>query len=155
MTTKTKLAALAFALLAGPAAAEGGKTALGVNYPGAAFRIFFSSAAAAEARVNYLDKIFTGGARLYYFPKIAGFKDSRVRPFACAEADYVSFKGDWSKGNGGAFGGAVGAEYFLSPKISVQSDIGPVYVALKDTKSSLTQSGLEFVLNFGVNFYFK
>ncbi len=67
----------------------------------------------------------------------------------------MSFRGQLSKGNGAAVGGIGGVEYFLYKRLSVQTDVGPYYMTLKDDKSSVEKSGLEFVINFGVNFYFK
>lgn len=133
----------------------GRSTALGINYPGVSLKLFLSDRFSAELRGQYVDKIMTGGARLYYYPSVFGFKDARLRPFLGVEGDYISFKGQISKGNGSAIGGVGGVEYFLSKRVSVQTDAGPFYIMLKDNDSSLAQSGLEFVLNFGVNFYFK
>ncbi|MCX5786418.1 MAG: hypothetical protein NTX59_12090 [Elusimicrobia bacterium] len=133
----------------------GRSAALGVNYPGGNLKIFLPDSFAAELRGQYVDKILTGGARLYYYPSVFGFNNARLRPFLGAEGDYISFKGQLSKGNGAAFGAIAGVECFLSKRISVQTDAGPFYIALKDNKSALRQSGLEFVLNFGVNFYFN
>jgi len=133
----------------------GRSTALGINYPGGSLKLFLSDSFAAELRGQYVDKIMTGGARLYYYPPILGFKNARLRPFLCVEGDYISFKGQLSKGSGTTVGGVGGVEYFLSKRLSVQTDAGPFYIMLKDSDSSLKQNGLEFVINFGVNFYFK
>ncbi len=133
----------------------GHSTAVGVNYPGANLKMSLSDKFAAEIRGQFVDKIFTGGTRLYYYPSIMGFNNASLRPFIALDGDYISFKGDISKGNGGALGGVGGVEYFLSRRLSVQTDIGPYCIMLKDSKSSLEQNGLEFVLNFGVNYYFK
>ncbi len=133
----------------------GHSAAVGVNYPGANFKLFFLNSFAGEIRGQYADKIFTGGARLYYYPSIFGSDNARLRSFLGAEADYISFKGHISKGNGAAFGALGGVEWFLSRSLSVQTDAGPFYIALKDKDSALKQGGLEFVLNFAANFYFK
>ena len=126
-----------------------------MNYPGANFKLSLSDEFAAEIRGQFIDKIFTGGARLYYYPSIAGFNNACLRPFLALEGDYLSFKGNISKGSGGTFGAVGGVEYFLSRHLSVQTDIGPYYIMVKDSESSLEQNGLEFVLNFGVNYYFR
>lgn len=132
----------------------GHSTALGVNFPGVNVRMFFSDSIAAEIRGQYLNKIFTAGPRLYYYPSILGFNNAPLRPFIGVEGDFISFKGEYTKGNGAAFGGVIGVEYFLSRSVSVQTDAGPYYIMLDDNDSAISQTGLEFVLNFGVNFYF-
>lgn len=132
----------------------GHSPALGVNFPGANLRIFFSDSIAAELRGQYINKILTVGPRLYYYPSILGFNNAPLRPFIGVEGDFISFKGEYTKGNGAAFGGVLGVEYFLSRRVSVQTDVGPYYIMLDDNDSAISQTGLEFVLNFGVNFYF-
>ena len=149
-----------FLSLAATAAAADTETygrsdALGINYPGGNLKIFLSDSFAAELRGQYVDTVLTGGTRLYYYPSVSGFNNARLRPFLGVEGDYISFKGKLSKGNGAAAGAVAGVEYFLSRRLSVQTDAGPYYIMLKDKSSALKQDGLEFVLNFGVNFYFK
>ena len=133
----------------------GHSAALGINYTGGNFKIFLSGRIAAELRGQYSDRILIGGARLYSYPSIPGFHNARLRPFLAVEGDCMSFRGQLSKGNGAAVGGIGGVEYFLYKRLSVQTDVGPYYMTLKDDKSSVEKSGLEFVINFGVNFYFK
>lgn len=71
------------------------------------------------------------------------------------EADYVSFKGDLSDGTGYAAEALVGGEYFVwPPRVSVQLDFGPAYLGLKDKNYSVDVSGIEFIVNFGINYYF-
>ena len=131
----------------------GRSDALGINYPGGNLRIYFSDAFAAELRGQYADRVLTGGARLYYYPAVPGFSDARLRPLLGVEGARVSFRGKLSKGSGAAFGALAGMEYFISRRIAVQTDAGPYYILLKDSHTSIRQNGLEFVLNFGVNFY--
>ncbi len=132
----------------------GHSTSVGVNFPGASARMFLSENFAAELRGQYQYRILTAGPRLYYYPQIAGMGDSRILPFISIEGAYVSFKGNVSKGNGLAYGANAGMEYFLSRRVSIQADAGPYYIMLNDDSSSIEQTGLEFVMNFGVNFYF-
>ncbi len=71
------------------------------------------------------------------------------------EGDFVTFKGDDSKGTGIAGELFVGGEYFFAKSFSVQLDLGPAFISLKDTKdTSESVSGLEYVVNFGINYYF-
>jgi len=133
----------------------GRSAAVGVNFPGVNFKLPLSSKFAAELRGQYEYKILTTTARLYYYPSIPGFGNPKLRPFISAEGGYVSFQGNYSQGNGAIFGGAGGVEYFLSKRFSVQTDFGPYYVMVNDRNTAIEQTGLEFVMNFGINFYFK
>lgn len=126
---------------------------LDINYPGAGLRYFFSDSTAVELRGQYEKDVAIGGARLYLFPWL--FKKEGVVPYFGVEGDYGSFKGDYAEGNGYAAGAFAGVEYFMGKSLSVQTDVGASYLSLKDKDTSLTQSGLEFILNLGVNIYFK
>ena len=135
-----------------PASAKGSLN-LDINYPGIGLRYFFSGSAALELRGQYEKDTTVGGARLYLFP--GSFKKEGIVPYFGLEGDYGSFKGENSKGNGYAGGVFGGLEYFLGRSLSVQTDAGASYLSLKDKETSLTQSGLEFILNLGINIYFK
>lgn len=148
------LAACMFCMEGG-AHAYGKSTALGINYPGASLKTFLSDSFALEARGQYEKKILVGGGRLYWYPAFLGTEESRLRPFFAAEGDFITFEGTYSKGNGMAAGGFFGLEWFMSKRLSFQTDGGPVYIALEDKDTALLQSGLEYVVNFGINFYFK
>jgi hypothetical protein len=39
--------------------------------------------------------------------------------------------------------------------IGFQMDIAPTVIGLKDSDSGISTAGVEFVLNIGVNYYFK
>ena len=126
---------------------------LNINYPGAGLRYFFSDSAALELRGQYEKNTTIVGARLYLFPGV--FDNEGVIPYWGIEGDYGSFKGKYTKGNGYAGGGFAGLEYFLGTSLSVQTDVGASYLSLKDADTAVTQGGLEFILNFGINIYFK
>ena len=130
-----------------------GSLNLDINYPGAGLRYFFSDSFALELRGQYEKDTTIGGARLYLFP--GSFRKEGVVPYIGLEGDYGSFKGICSKGNGYAGGGFAGLEYFLGKSLSVQTDAGASYLSLKDGNTAIAQSGLEFILNFGINIYFK
>jgi hypothetical protein len=130
-----------------------GSLNLDINFPGAGVRCFLSGAAALELRGQYEKNSAIGGARLYLFPGL--FRKAGVVPYIGVEGDYGVFKGKYSKGHGYAGGGFAGLEYFLGKSLSAQMDAGASYLALKDADTALVQSGLEFVLNFGVNLYLK
>jgi hypothetical protein len=149
-------------LPAAPARAEQGAAAsrvpasgafnLDINYPGAAVRYFPAAGRGLELFGQDQDRIFTGGFRYYYYP--ASLAHEALCPYMAAEADFTSFRGRYSKGTGIGGGLYGGAEYFLSRRFSVQTDIGALYLSLQDKKTSLGESGLEFVMNIGFNYYF-
>ena len=126
-----------------------GTFSLGVNYPGVGLKYFLSDSYALEARGQAQSGDDVGGVRAYRY-----FRPGRVLLYVGFEADYDRFKGAVSKGAG--YGGEVfgGIEYLVAPHVGVQVDFGPAYIELKDASTSLTAGGLEYVMNFGVNYYF-
>jgi hypothetical protein len=123
---------------------------VGVNYPGLSVRYGLNEKNVLELRSQFGEGIFVIGSRYYY-----NFnpKDKAVI-FLGAEADYISFKGSDSEGSGFAIQGFVGGEYFISPNFGLSLDIGPAYITLKDKDTSLDESGVDFVLNLGLTYYF-
>ena len=49
----------------------------------------------------------------------------------------------------------LGLEYFFQKRWSLQVDGGPALISLKDRDSSLSVQGVEYVVNFGINWYFN
>lgn len=133
---------------------RGGAFNLDLNYPGVGARYFLTDKTAMEARAQYDGNNLAGGGRLYHYPAILG-ADSRFNPYLGVDGYYVSFKGASSKGSGYSAGAFAGIEYSLSRSFAMQLDVGGSYLSLKDRASSLTQSGIEFVFNLGINFYLK
>jgi hypothetical protein len=127
---------------------------LDLNYPGVGLRYFLSGKTAVEARAQADNGNLALGPRLYRYPALFAAA-SRFRPYLCMEVDYVSSKGEYSKGKGWGVGPFAGIEYSLSRHFSLQIDTGGLFLALKDRSTSLTEDDFEFTLNFGVNFYFK
>ena len=128
-----------------------GRMSAGLNYPGIGVRYFFIDSYAGELRCQFEKDILVMGMRACrYFRRI-----SEVLPYAGLEADFVNFKGSHSKGTGLAVAVLAGGEYFVwEEKTSVQLDCGTAYLALADNDYDLNVSGIEFVVNFGVNYYF-
>lgn len=124
---------------------------VGVNYPGAALRYFVADGKALELLGQYQEHIFVGGLRYYYYP--APFQQGGLCPYLAAEGDFTSFKGSYAKGTGWGGGLFAGAEYFLGRRVSVQTDLGALYLAIKDKDTALGESGLEFIINLGFNIY--
>lgn len=127
-----------------------GKFAVGLNYPGVGIRYFLSDKLSLEGRGQFTKDIIVGGLRLYYYFK----SESKVLLFGGLEADFISFTRDESEGTGFAGVLFVGSEYFFTDNLSLQLDIGPAFIALTDKDTSISDGGIEFVANFGVNFYF-
>jgi hypothetical protein len=125
---------------------------LGINYPGAALRYFVADGKALELFGQGQDRIFTGGVRYYRY--LGGLARAPLSPYLAGEAEYVSFKGKYSKGGGWGGGAYAGVEYRLSRSVSLQTDLGALYISVKDKDTSLIESGMEFVLNLGFNIYF-
>ena len=127
-----------------------GTVGLGLNYPGLGVRYFLTDQYSLEAKAQIEKDTSVGGLRAYrYFSAISG-----ILPFAGLEADYISFKGDGVKGSGFAGSAFLGGEFFFARSFSAQFDFGPSYIQLKDKKSSLSVSGIEYVMNIGLNYYF-
>lgn len=133
-------------------ARRAGDLNLSLNYPGAAVRYFLADGKALELLGQGQDHVFVGGLRYYLFP--ASLRKGALSPYVAAEADYLGFKGSYAKGTGWGGGLYGGTEYHLNRAFSVQADLGAMYVSVKDKDTSLIESGLEFVINLGVNYYF-
>ncbi|MBI5574521.1 MAG: hypothetical protein HY919_08260 [Elusimicrobia bacterium] len=123
---------------------------IGVNYPGLGTRYFLSDKISLELKGQIEKDIFVGGLRGYWYFS----PEKKLIPFAGLEADFVTFKGDDSKGTGIAGEVFIGGEYFFAKSFSVQLDLGPAFVSLKDKDTSESVNGLEYVVNFSINYYF-
>lgn len=123
---------------------------VGLNYPGAGIKYLFNDKLSLELRGQFAEDIVIGGLRgNYYFNP-----ESNAVLFMGIESDYVSFKGEESKGHGFAEELYLGMEFFLLSHFSLQVDFGPAFIILKDKESSLSVRGIEYVVNFGLNWYF-
>lgn len=127
-----------------------GNFAIGLNFPGFGARYFLSDRTSLELKGQYETDIIVGGLRGYYYFS----PGSKYLLFAGLEGDFISFEGDDSKGSGIAGELFVGCEYFFAEKLSLQMDLGPAFVSLKDDDTSESVDGLEYVVNFGINYYF-
>ncbi|MFW6134236.1 MAG: hypothetical protein ACOC5R_01510 [Elusimicrobiota bacterium] len=135
----------------GITAGTGKKLAVGINYPGLGVRYGITDSVCMELKGQYQDDIIVAGLRSYkYFSSLSG-----VHPFVGIEADFVDFKGDQSEGSGIALEIYGGGEYFLTKNLSFQLDIGPAYIALSDKNYDVSEDGIEFIANMGINWYFS
>ncbi len=136
-----------------PAPVSTHRMALGINYTGAQFRWNFRSRWAVEGRYqqgsatsdygNVKSKVF--GVRAYRF-----FRTERRFPLyiapEIARATATPERSDY-RVDGFAAGVAGGMEYHVTPRISLDVDIGPYVIALHEKKTQVSQSSLDFVLN--------
>ena len=145
--------ALIFSFLAHDAYGEvsNGEFAVGLNTPGVGARYFLSDRFSLEAKVQYQTDVSVFGFREYFYLNPGARK---LNFLLGLENSFVSFKADNADGKGffGEF--YLGGEYFLTRRFSFQLDVGPGYVYLSDDSTKLTEKGLEFVANFGLNWYF-
>lgn len=125
--------------------------ALGGIYPGVSIKRFTSGRSAWELRGQSGFGILAVGPRYYgYFSATAA-----PRLYWGLEADYISFKGEQSKGAGYAGGGFVGGEVMLGDKLGLAMDFGPMYISLADKEYSQSASNLEYVLNMAIYWHFR
>ena len=129
-----------------------GRLGFGFNYPGVGLRYFLLDRYALEARGQFADAVLVTGLRASrYFSPL-----TQVLPYFGVEVDYVGFTSEYTKGIGYVAEAFVGGEYFVWPKhVSVQFDFGPAWLGLKDRNYDLTVSGIEFIVNFGITYYFS
>jgi len=128
-----------------------GKLGIDLNYPGGGIRYFLADRYAVEARGQFEKETLTAGLRGYrYFGLQTG-----IYPYVGLEADYILFKD--KAANVGGYAGQIfaGGEYFVWRNVSVQFDFGPAYIYLADNAYQFSVSGFEYVINFGINYYFR
>ncbi|OGS27866.1 MAG: hypothetical protein A2297_06585 [Elusimicrobia bacterium RIFOXYB2_FULL_48_7] len=135
---------------------EGNKGNIGVNinYPGVGVKYFWKDKIALELRGQSVNdegvEATVYGLRGYKYFKTIG----KIETFAGLELDYATFKTENSNGNGYVAELFAGGEYAFARNLSVQMDIGPALVNLTDTSTALSNPGMEYVVNFGINYYF-
>lgn len=143
----------AYILLAssgGAAGIERGRLGIGLNYPGVGIRYLITDNLGAEARGQYEEDAHFGGVRAcWYFSGTAN-----VYPYAGVEGGYAGYEGAAARAGGYALSLFLGGEYFMWPDVSAQFDFGPAYVGLEDGDTSISVSGIEFAVNFGLTYYF-
>ena len=124
------------------------------NFPGVGIRAFISDKTAVEGRAQFAIDVQSYGMRYYWYPALFT-SVNLVRPYLLMEGAYGRFKGASTLGAGLAGGGGGGIEYALSRSFSVQIDAEGEYFSIKDNYTALTAGELEFILNLGVNYYFR
>lgn len=128
-----------------------GRFSVGLNYPGFSVRYRGGKGLIWEAKTQFDTGITVIGGRLSkYFKK----EQPKLRFIKGIELDYVSFKSEETTGVGMASEAFIGGEYFVTKKLSVQLDLGPAFIFVKDNSYGLSANSLEFVANFGIYLYF-
>jgi len=125
------------------------KWAIGVNYPGISIKHKTKNKTAWELKAQSGSDILVLGPRYYRY-----LTNSGVNLFWGLEADYISFKGNESKGSGFAGGVFAGGEIALAEQLSLSMDFGPMYINLSENDYSQSVSGLEYIVNMGIYWYF-
>ena len=127
-----------------------GRFAIGLNSPGVGLRYFLLNRYCLEIRSQFEPGVLVPGARICrYSGPLAG-----IFPYFGVEGAYAQYKGDEATGVGYAGAAFLGGEYYVFKRISVQIDFGPGYVSLDDKEYDVDVSGIEFVVNAGLNYYF-
>jgi len=129
---------------------EGKKRGIGVNYPGLSLKYGINAKQTLELKTQFGKDILVVGPRYYHNFSSKG----KTSLFFGGETDYVSFEGEDSEGSGFAAGAFVGGEYFTTPNFGVSLDIGPAYIRLKDKDEDVDESGVDFITNLGLTYYF-
>jgi hypothetical protein len=128
-----------------------GLTGAGLNYPGISFKYFLNDRTELEVKAQSEQGAGAVGARAYRFLK----SYSSVYLFAGGELDMLTFEGEVGRGSGRVLAVFAGGEFFFRDNISLQLDLGPAMLMLNDNKYEVSESGLELILNIGVNWYFN
>ncbi len=128
-------------------ASTNNKIAIGINYPGVNFKYFINKKICIEPKAQFGSDIFTGGIRgNYYFSDLI---------YSGCEVSYITFKGDVSEGSGIAGSVFGGIELNLLENLTLQLDIGPVFIMLSDKNYDVSENYTEIMGNIGLNYYFK
>lgn len=128
------------------------KIGVGLGYPYFSLKYGFSPKWSAELRGAFGSGIIVMGGRLYYNWN----SEKRTVIYCGGEMDYVTFDTEDIAGNGYLGLVFVGGEHFISKRFAVSLDIGPVYTRLTDSEySDVSVSGIDWVVNIGINFYFS
>ena len=130
--------------------AEKKRYAITLNYPGIGFKYIKNETIGFEGKIQAEEGVTLLGGRGYYFFN----KKHNILPSAGIELDMVTFTGELSKGTGFTLEVFGCGEYFIKDSISVQFDLGPVIIMLSDKNYDVSDTGLEFTYNLGINFYF-
>jgi hypothetical protein len=80
-------------------------------------------------------------------------KAPTINVFAGLEENRVTFDIDGVRGRGWTVGAYVGLDYFVAKRWSLEMDAGPAFIDLRDGDNAVTNEGLDFVVNLGLNWH--
>jgi len=126
-----------------------GEWAVGLVYPGGAVK-YLTSKHAWELKAQSGSGILAAGPRYYRY-----LLNSNLRLFWGLEGDFISFKGEESKGLGFAAGGFAGGEILLGKNLGLSMDFGPMFISLNEDDYSQSESGIEYVINMALYWHFR
>lgn len=126
------------------------KWSFGFVYPGVAIKYRLPVESAWEIKAQSDSGVGAAGLRYYHYFNTT----SNLSLFCGAEADYLRFKGEVSKGSGFAGGAFIGGETELARQLSLSMDFGPMYISLSDDDFSQSSSAVDYVLNIGIYWHF-
>jgi predicted negative regulator of RcsB-dependent stress response len=127
---------------------DAGELGITGGYPYLGLKYNFSDAISGEARYATGSGVKVYAGRFYWnFSRY-----DKLSLFTGPEFGYVNFNTYDMKGSGYETGVMLGMEYFITPGFSFMMDFTPVVIGLKSDNYKV--SGVEFVLNLGLNFYF-
>jgi len=129
--------------------AEQGNFALGLNYPGISLKAFIFPRSALELRHQSAEDVSVTGLRNYFYFS----RNFPAALFCGLEGDVITFEGESSEGTGFAAELFFGGEYFFAGPFALQLDFGPAVIDLTDADTEENVNGVEFVVNFGINYY--
>ncbi len=134
-------------ILIAPALASAEGLSLGLGYPYASVKYDFS-ALSAEGRF-----VSGSGVRAYTGRAYWNFYQAdNLKAFSGLEGGYIKFDTLDLAGTGSEGAIFVGAEYFITDRISLLTDFSPTVVALKSGDFGV--SGVEYVVNFAFYWHF-
>jgi len=137
------------------------RLSIGVNYTGGQLRYRLTSRWAAEGRMQFgsadsdygrvRSQVF--GVRLYRFAPLNVWE--KASWYVAGEADYAKADANNSSyaTKGFAAGAAGGLELRIAKRISIDADIGPYVISLKETQTNVSSTGMDFVVNTALNIY--
>jgi len=119
------------------------------GYPYLGLKYNFSDKISAEARYATGSGVNVYSGRFYW----NFIRYDKLSLFTGPEFGYVNFNTYDMKGTGYETGVMLGGEYFITPGFSFMIDFTPTIIGLKSDNYKV--SGVEFVFNLGLNFYFS
>ena len=126
------------------------KSALGLNYPGISLKYFPNDKICLEPKFQYSNDVYVYGIRPSFY-----IKNSAISLYSGIEIDYFNYEFEVSEGYGWLGEMFIGMEYYALKNVSLQFDLGPLYMQLGDKNYDVSLNDFDIGMNIGVNYYFK